>query len=372
MLPTPPLDEDDDDGLCPIVHHVDMVAQLNQPPYPLHPSVKDRLHPDYVAFYNKYLLHAQQVHQLPVSVARGSRTVPACHSKPLPVGHIQDVSISRRETVGPDVLVRCFTPPGAPPATGWPLVLYYHGGGWVFGDIETENTVCTHICVRARAVVITTDYRLAPEDPWPAAIHDAWEAFLWSTASPQQGLDVDVNLHKVAIAGSSAGANIAAVIAQKAALRFPPLSPPPAGRVSIRSQVLVVPVTDNTATPFSSPSWQAYEFTAHLPAKKMLWYRHHYLPNPADRAHREASPLLASDDVFARLAPAYIIVAELDVLRHDGEEYARRLRANGVAARVTLMEGMPHPFLAMDSVLEAGRTAIRNICDELTRVFACD
>jgi acetyl esterase/lipase len=170
-------------------------------------------------------------------------------------------------------------------------------------------------------------------------------------------------LNKVAITGSSAGANIAAVVAQKAALR-------PQPGVSLRSQVLVVPVTDNTATPCSSPTWKTFEFTAHLPARKMLWYRRHYLPNPADWGNREASPLLATDEIFRLLPPTYIIVGELDVLRHDGEEYARRLKACGVATRVTVAEGMPHPFLAMDAVLEAGRTAITNICGELTRAFA--
>jgi triacylglycerol lipase len=127
--------------------------------------VQHRLHPEYVAFYNKYILHAQQVHLLPVDVARISGNVPPSHSKPLPVGKILDLSLSRRETTGPEVPIRCFIPPGVPPRSGWPLVLYYHGGGWVFGDIDTENTVCTHICVRSRAVVITTDYRLAARPP---------------------------------------------------------------------------------------------------------------------------------------------------------------------------------------------------------------
>ena len=174
---------------------------------------------------------------------------------------------------------------------------------------------------------------------------------------------LNLDLSKVAISGSSAGANLSAVIAQKAVLR-------PQPGVSLRSQVLVVPVTDNTATPVSSPSWEAYEFTAHLPAKKMLWYRRYYLPNPADESHREASPLLATDEVLKLLPRTYIIVAELDVLRHDGEEYARRLVANGVSTEVVVAEGMPHPFLAMDAVLEAGRTAITNMCDELSRAFA--
>ena len=174
---------------------------------------------------------------------------------------------------------------------------------------------------------------------------------------------LNLDLDKVAIVGSSAGANLSAVVAQKAVLR-------PQPGVSLRSQVLVVPVTDNTATPGSNPTWRAFEFTAHLPAKKMLWFRQHYLPNEADWADREASPLLASDDVFRLLPPTYIIVGELDVLRHDGEEYARRLKANGVSTSVTVAEGMPHPFLAMDAVLEAGKEAITNICEELSKAFA--
>jgi len=168
---------------------------------------------------------------------------------------------------------------------------------------------------------------------------------------------------KTAIGGSSAGANIAAVIVQNAVLRPPP-------GASLCSQFLVVPVTDNTATPCSNPTWKALEFTAALPAKKMLWYRHHYLPDRADWSHREASPLLAPDDTFRQLPPANIIVGEVDVLRHEGEEYARKLKANGVSVKLTLMEGMPHPFLAMDAVLEAGKRAITLICDNLIETFA--
>jgi triacylglycerol lipase len=172
-----------------------------------------------------------------------------------------------------------------------------------------------------------------------------------------------LDLSKVAIGGSSAGANIAAVLAQNAILR-------PQLGVSICSQFLAVPVTDNTATPLSNPTWKSLELTAALPAEKMLWYRRHYLPCPGSWSHREASPLLASDEIFERLPPANIIVGEMDMLRHEGEEYARRLRDNGVSATLTLMEGMPHPFLAMDAVLEAGRRAITIICEGLAGAFA--
>jgi acetyl esterase/lipase len=183
--------------------------------------------------------------------------------------------------------------------------------------------------------------------------------------SSQGKTRLSLNISKVAFSGASAGANIAAVIAQKAAKRKLP-------GVTLRSQVLVVPPTDNTATPSSSPesSWKRMEYTAHLPAKKMLWYRRHYLPNQADWSHPEASPLLASDEVFRQLPPACIIVAELDCLRSDGEEYARRLEENGVKTVLTVMGGVPHPFLAMDAVLEAGKTGITEMCEALIGAFA--
>jgi len=152
------------------------------------------------------------------------------------------------------------------------------------------------------------------------------------------------------------------VVAQKAVLN-------PQPGVTICSQVLAVPITDNTATPLTNPTWKEFEFTAGLPANKMLWYRHHYLPRQVDWSHREASPLLASDEVFASLPPAVIIVAELDVLRSDGENYAKKLKRNGIQADLFVMQGMPHPFIGMDGVLEAGRRGITIMCEALVEAF---
>lgn len=137
------------------------VASSPQPPYPLHHSVADKLDPQYVAFYNKHIINAQQVHYQPVAASRvGGKIIPG-GSDILPVGRTQDISIVRRETSGPDVKARCFVPEGDAPPAGWPAMIYYHGGGWVLGNIDTENTVCTNMCKRARWVVITTDYRYA-------------------------------------------------------------------------------------------------------------------------------------------------------------------------------------------------------------------
>lgn len=130
-----------------------------QPPYPLHESVRNRLHPAYVKFYNDHIIDKQQVHLQPVAASRTSGTLIPGGGPPLPVGSVRDISIHRRETDGPDIKLRVFTPDGPRPENGWPVTVYFHGGGWVLGNIDTENTVCTHMCSRAKSVVVSVDYR---------------------------------------------------------------------------------------------------------------------------------------------------------------------------------------------------------------------
>jgi acetyl esterase/lipase len=133
-----------------------------QPSFPIHASVAERLHPQYTAFYNKYLVNAPQVHLQPVEVSRiGGKIIPG-GTDVVPVGHTEDFALHRCETSGPDVRIRCFKPAGTAPAEGWPVMLYAHGGGWVLGNIDTENSACTRMCNRANCVVITTDYRFVP------------------------------------------------------------------------------------------------------------------------------------------------------------------------------------------------------------------
>lgn len=130
-----------------------------QPPYPLHESVRDKLHPDYVEFYNKYIIDAQQVHYQPVSVSRSSETLIPGGGPKLLVSKTEDFTIKRCETEGPDITLRCFTPEGEKPVKGWPVFIYFHGGGWVFGNIGAENALCTNICARSSVVVVSVDYR---------------------------------------------------------------------------------------------------------------------------------------------------------------------------------------------------------------------
>ncbi|TVY23326.1 AB hydrolase superfamily protein [Lachnellula hyalina] len=333
-----------------------------QPPYPLHPSIQDKLDPVYAAFYNKHLINQQQVHLRPVSASRTSGVLIPGAGPELPVGKVEDISIKRRETEGPDVLVRAFTPEGEKPEKGWPLMVYYHGGGWVLGNINTENVVCTNLCNRAKCVVVTVDYRLAPEDPYPAAVHDSWEALLWLNAEGPAHLSLD--LSRSAVGGSSAGGNLAAIMCHKA-LSAPSLVP------KFSTQLLLVPVMDNTALPSTTLSWKENEFTPALPAEKMLWYRRHYLPDEKTWGEPEASPLLYGNGSgeWGRLPRALIVVGELDVLRSEGEEYAAKLEENGVKADLKIMKGMPHPFLAMDGALQQGKDAITFMVEALKDAF---
>ncbi|RMZ76070.1 hypothetical protein DV737_g5026, partial [Chaetothyriales sp. CBS 132003] len=330
-------------------------------PFPIHPSVADKLSPQYIDFYNQHYLYATPVHLQPFIPPRLEDTPNPGSSASLPVAGICHFAIPRRESSGPPVKIRCFVPPGRWPANGWPVTLYYHGGGWVFGDINSENNICSNLCVRAQSVVITTEYRLAPELPFPAALDDCWETILWILSAGAQVFNLD--LAKVAIGGASAGANLAAVMTQKLVGR-----PDVDKRIDIKIQLLSAPVTDNTATVTSNPTYKSYEHTASLSAAKMLWYRSHYLPDPSLESHPGASPLLWPGD-FARLPPAVVLVGEVDILRHEGEEYARKLRAAGVQTRLEVMKGMPHPFLAMDAVLDEGKRAVTILCDSLAQAL---
>ncbi|KAK3314384.1 Alpha/Beta hydrolase protein [Apodospora peruviana] len=332
------------------------MTQQQQPPYPLHESVVDRIDAEYAAFYNKHIIDKQPVHLQPIEVSRSSGVLNPGAGPLQPCGSTDDWSITRVESEGPDVKVRCFTPIGEPPEAGWPVCVYIHGGGWVLGNIDTENVIATHLCARGKSVVVSVDYRLAPENPFPAAVDDVWEAVIWVR---RQGTDLDLDITKMAIGGSSAGGNLAAVMCQRAADR---------GDQWFSLQLLSVPVMDNSADVRNNPSWEENQYTPGLPAAKMLWFKNHYLPNRDDWQHPEASPLFWGGD-FSKLPPACMVVGELDVLKHEGEQFAQKLADAGVRCDVHVMRGQPHPFIAMDAALEAGARAITLFCEALDRAM---
>lgn len=201
--------------------------------------------------------------------------------------------------------------------------------------------------------MLTRDQSLAPEDPFPACVEDAWEAVTWILNTSHATLNI--NLNRLATGGSSAGGNLAAIMCQRAVAQFP-------GRDTFSLQLLSVPVTDNTADPSNNPTYAENAHAPSLPSDKMLWYRNHYLPNRKDWNHPEASPHFWEGD-WSKLPRAIIVLGELDVLRHEGEEFGKKLARAGVEADVHVLKGQPHPFLAMDGVLEAGRQAITWFCE---------
>ena len=195
--------------------------------------------------------------------------------------------------------------------------------------------------------------RLSPENPFPAAVEDSWEAVLWVLGEGKQTLSL--NTSKMATGGSSAGANLAAIMFQRAATQ---------GNAKFSLQLLSVPVMDNSADVTNNTSWKDNQYAPALPAPKMLWYRHHYLPNKEDWVNPEASPLFWKGN-WSKLPPACFVLGELDVLRSEGEQFGKKLQDAGVKAEINIMKGQPHPFIAMDAALQDGSRAITLFCDAL-------
>lgn len=191
-------------------------------------------------------------------------------------------------------------------------------------------------------------------------MHDSWESLLWVQSTGSTLLNLD--LSKAAIGGSSAGGNLTATMCHKA-VSTPSLVP------NFKAQILIVPVTDNTADTSNNSSYKENEFVPALPAAKMLWYRNHYLPNRQDWANPEASPLLYEDG-WAEQPKALVVMGGMDVLRAEGEAYAKKLRSAGVQVNEKIWEGMPHPFMAMDGALQQGRDTITYMVETLKEAFA--
>jgi acetyl esterase len=226
-------------------------------------------------------------------------------------------------------------------ATPLPVYVYFHGGGWVIGDLETHDVICRQLTAASGACIISVDYRLAPEHKFPAAADDAWAATRWIVANAG-ALGVDAT--RLAVGGDSAGGNLAAVVALMAR---------DAGGPAIALQVLIYPVTDLGA---ESASYDAFADGYQLTRESMRWFRAHYLGAPSDGGDWRASPLRATS--LAGLPPALIVTAGFDPLRAEGEAYAARLREAGVLVDYVCFGGMIHGFAAMGKVLGTAHRAV--------------
>jgi acetyl esterase len=252
----------------------------------------------------------------------------------VPVSGVRDLCIPARNRQIP---VRIYTPAhqGVPPG-GWPVLVYYHGGGWALGSIATYDSLCRKLANGAGAVVVSVDYRLAPEHPFPAAVQDAHLALEWVARNADDlGGFSPPGARRLAVAGDSAGGNLATVVAVRARKE----------QLPVTLQVLIYPSTDLTRTDY--PSYRQYGRGHWLTTEAVEKFRSFYIPDARGWHNPEASPLLAPDADLKLLPPALIFTAGCDPLRDEGQAYAERLRAVGVPVEHRFEARMIHGCLGL-------------------------
>jgi acetyl esterase len=256
----------------------------------------------------------------------------------VPVGSTEDRAVPGATG---DLRARVYRPEASGPV---PTVVLVHGGGWVIGDLETHDNMARSLCRDCRAVVVSVDYRLAPEFPFPAAVDDAVAATSWAA----EHLDDLGGDQRLAVAGDSAGGNLAAVVCQQLRDR---------GGPALAGQLLIYPATDVSGDyPSRVENAEGY----FLDLATMAWFINHYAPDRSAYDDPRVSPLKADD--LSGLPPAVVVTAEFDPLRDEGEAYAVRLRDAGVATQVRCFDGMIHGFFDMGAVSPAAQKAIDESC----------
>ena len=233
-----------------------------------------------------------------------------------------------------------------PGASGLPVLVYYHGGGWVLGSIETHDGLCGQLAADARCVVVSVDYRMAPEHRFPAAVDDALDAFRWAR---EQAQELGGDPARVAVGGDSAGGNLAAVVSQQCA---------GLGEPGPSLQLLIYPATDLSR---ESPSYASYGEGFYLTRARIEWFKNIYL-SLEERSDPRASPLLHRE--LAGLAPAFVVTAGFDPLRDEGAAYAEALEAAGVSVACQNYEGLIHGFASMTARIPAARAAYDDMLEK--------
>ena len=249
-----------------------------------------------------------------------------------------------------DVPVRIYTPEGNGP---FPILAWYHGGGWVVGDLDSADATARDLCVGGKCVVVSVDYRLAPDTKFPGPANDCWAATIWAV---ENAASINAVGSRLAVGGDSAGGNLAAAMCLMAADR---------GGLDIALQVLIYPVTDVS---FTTVSYQDNAEGYGLTKVVMEWYWDHYLSGSADASNPYAAPAQAKS--LAGQPPALVITAEFDPLRDEGEAYGKRLSEVGVETTTTRYDGVIHGFFNMNAVVDKSQQAVDEASAALRKAFA--
>ena len=291
----------------------------------------------------------QPVHTLTPIQARESRNTlfMKLGGPPEDVAHVENLTIP-----GPAgaISIRAYTPQGSGP---FPVLVYFHGGGWVICNLDTHDSVCRSLANGASCVVVSVDYRLAPEHKFPAAVDDAYAATQWVAGNAHR---INGDHTRIAVGGDSAGGNLATVVCMMARDR---------GGPSLAYQLLVYPVTNLSS--FDTDSYREHGEGYILTKEGMEWYRGHYIGREEELWDPHASPLLAQE--LGGLPPALVITAEFDVLTDEAEAYAERLKQAGVPVAYTCYSGMIHAFFSLAEVVDRARDAMDEATAALRSAF---
>ena len=311
---------------------------------PLHPSVRPLLDPEYVAFHDKYVQYVEPEQLRPWTPSLRTRyTWPYAGSPTVEVGSVQDI-----RPCG-DFDIRIFSPTGEAPTGGWPLLMWFHGGGFAGGNIDSDNDLCSLACRDAGYVVANVDYRLAPEDPFPAALNDVAAVLQW-VSGDEGASELKIDRSRMVIGGASAGGNLAAVGALIAVEMAIPIA----------LQVLVVPVTDSTAT--LATRWSSHPHAPWLTAPRMTFYRDLYLQEDGLDRNWKASPIFAPKELLSRLPKTWVAIASQDMLSTEGLAYADMLEGAGVPVQVRTYDGMPHGMMALSGTFIEVKSSYWRVC----------
>lgn len=284
-----------------------------------------------------------------VEARRLYKATRAALSPPVPeVAAVRDLA-----TDGPagPIALRLYRGLGTAADAPLPLLVYFHGGGWTIGDLDTHDIVCRTLANKARCAVVAVDYRMGPEHRFPAAVDDCVAATRWVAG---QGAALGIDAARIAVGGDSAGGNLATVVA---------ITLRDAGGPPLAFQALAYPATDQR---MDSASHTKFGEGYLLTRKNMLWFRDNYLA-PGDYDDWRASPIRAAD--LAHLPPAHIIIAGYDPLLDEGRAYSDRLVAAGVPVVYECFEGMAHGFLTMGGALAAANHALYRLAQSLAQAF---
>jgi len=308
------------------------------------------LHPEAAAFLEQIARQkAHAIETVPVEITRRAAALGnSASADPPTLAKIKNLCIKRPD--GTDLSVRIYVPNGPRP---FGVCLYFHGGGWVLNSIDTHDDLVRRLAATSGCVFVNVEYRLAPEHKYPAAVEDAYTALCWVHEHAQE---IGCDPRRIAVAGDSAGGNLAAAVCLMSRDRQGP---------KIGFQALIYPITD---CDFERPSYRENGEGFFLTRREMKWFWNHYVSSPEQMREPYASPLLASS--LRDLPAAWILTAEYDPLRDEGEAYADALRAAGVDVTLHRYEGMIHAFVRRVEQFDTAHKVINEIANELQTAFS--